>query len=69
MVRVPQAGRDALGDEVIPACGGREGTTRRVAMLARYTVSRRATLLTGRALTAMKQVNINDRWYDLYYRA
>ncbi len=63
MVRVPQADRDAAGDEFIPAYGGREDSTRRVAMLARYTVSRRAALLTGRALTAMKQVNINDRWY------
>ncbi len=37
MVRVPQAGRDALGDEFLPACGASEYATRRVAPLARYT--------------------------------
>ena len=59
----PQAGRDASGGELIAAFGDRGRTTRRVAPLARYPISRRAALLTGRSLTAMKQLTINDRWY------
>ncbi len=62
-VRVPQAGRDAPGDEFLPAFGAYGHTTRRVAPLARYPVSRRTARLTGRAPKHMKQVNISDPWY------
>ncbi len=65
MVRVPQADRDALGGQFLPACGAPEHATCRVAPLARYTVSRCAARLTGRALRRMKQVNISDPWYYL----
>ncbi len=62
VVRVPQAERDAPGDEFLPAFGATQRATRRVAPLARYTVSRRTARLTGHALRRMKQVNISDPW-------
>jgi len=43
------------------AVGERPAASRR---LPDGTASRRAALLTGRSPTAMKQVNINDRWYN-----
>ncbi len=42
VVRVPQAGRDAPGDEFLPACGAPSHATRRVAPLARYGLYRAA---------------------------
>ncbi len=68
VVRVPQAGRDAPGDQFLPAFGASEHVTRCVAPLARYAVSRRTARLTGHALKHMKQVTISDPWYELALR-
>ncbi len=42
VVRVPQGGRDAPGDEFLPAFGAYYRATRRVAPLARYGLYRAA---------------------------